>query len=271
MKLRSLFGAVAGALLLTAAFVPRANADTLIVYFNFEDATTGGAPDFNADCVPGTPGCGADSNTGGGIQNSTLSLVTAANFESAGGLLLNRSTTAVAPTNDQDPALHVPPSFNGQALLLNDTINTTATLSFTADTTLLSNLSLSFATDNNGNGYSTVQLSYTSASDGTVIVGSQSLPTMGTAITTFSSTSFPLLNGANGDGTVTFTLTFTGGQSNGQDRQTVIDNIQLTATVVPEPATVAGGLLGLCGLCWHQRRRIRLLLPRCGFRRLRRA
>ena len=247
---------MAGALLLTAAFVPRANADTLIVYFNFEDAVTHGAPDFNADCVPGTPGCGADSNTGGGIQNSTLSLVTTANFESAGGLLLNRSTSAVAPTNDQDPAPPVQPSFNGQALLLNDTINTTATLSFTADTTFLTNLSLSFASDNNGNGYRNVQLSYTSASDGTVIVGSQLMPLMGTAITTFNSTTYPLLNGANGDGLVTFTLTFTNGSSNGQDRQTVIDNIQLTAVVVPEPATVGGGLLGVLGLCWFQRRRL---------------
>ena len=259
MKLqkRSLFSAVAGALLLTAAFVPRANADTLIVYFNFEDAVTHGAPDFNADCVPGTPGCpAADTQTGGGTQFSTLSLVTTANFESAGGLLLNRSTSAVAPTNDQDPAPPVQPSFNGQALLLNDTINTTATLSFTADTTFLTNLSLSFASDNNGNGYRTVTLSYTSASDGTVVVGAQLMPLMGTAITTFSSTTYPLLNGANGDGTVTFTLTFTGGRSNGNDRQTVIDNIQLTAVVVPEPATAASSVLAVIGLCWYQRRRL---------------
>jgi len=36
--------------------------------------------------------------------------------------------------------------------------------------------------------------------------------------------------------------------------QTQIDNIQLVA--VPEPATIAGGLLGVLGLCWHQRRRL---------------
>ena len=51
-------------------------------------------------------------------------------------------------------------------------------------------------------------------------------------------------------------LNFTGGQSNGNDLQNQIDNIQVNGTAVPEPATVAGGLLGVLGLCWHQRRRL---------------
>ena len=51
-------------------------------------------------------------------------------------------------------------------------------------------------------------------------------------------------------------LYFTGGQSNGVDLQILIDNIQINGTVVPEPATVAGGLLGVLGLCWFQRRRL---------------
>src|SRR5207253_3282888 len=66
-------------------------------------------------------------------------------------------------------------------------------------------------------------------------------------------------------------LEFTGGQSNGVNDQDIIDNIQVNGTIVPEPATVGGGLLGVLGLCWHQRRRIRLILPHCSFRRLRRA
>jgi hypothetical protein len=37
--------------------------------------------------------------------------------------------------------------------------------------------------------------------------------------------------------------------------------------IVPEPATVVGGVLGVMGLCWHQRRRlIRSLLPSGGSR-----
>jgi hypothetical protein len=240
MKSRSLFLALAGALLLTAALVPRANAE-VIVYFNFEHPPPGDWDHDSAD---------QPANPGGGIQSSTLTLTTTADDSSAGGLLLNRTAL------DSDPAPPVPPNFNGQALLLNDTKNTTAELCFDVDTTFLANLSLSFASDNNGNGYRNVQLSYTSASDGTVIVGSQTMPLMGTAIITFSSTNFPLLNGANGDGIVTLCLTFTNGQSNGQDRQTVIDNIQLNGTVIPEPATVVSGLLGVLGLCWHQRKRL---------------
>ena len=58
----------------------------------------------------------------------------------------------------------------------------------------------------------------------------------------------------NGQPSVILRLTFTGGTSNGNNLETVIDNIQLTG--VPEPTTVAGGLLGVLGLCWHQRRRL---------------
>src|SRR5436853_218288 len=56
MKLHklSLFAAVAGALIFTAAFAPRANA-ALIVYYNFEDAVGAGAfpaNDFTAEGPP---------------------------------------------------------------------------------------------------------------------------------------------------------------------------------------------------------------------------
>ena len=43
----SLLIAVAGALMLLAAFAPSAKAD-VIAYFNFEDATKGGPPDFTS-------------------------------------------------------------------------------------------------------------------------------------------------------------------------------------------------------------------------------
>ena len=43
-------------------------------------------------------------------------------------------------------------------------------------------------------------------------------------------------------------LNFTLGQSNGVDLQNEIDNIQVNGTIVPEPATIAGGLLAcVCG------------------------
>src|SRR6266403_839341 len=56
----------AGALLIVAALTPRANAD-VIAYFNFEDGTVGGAPDFTSDVI-GAP----DFNPGGGVVLTTM-------------------------------------------------------------------------------------------------------------------------------------------------------------------------------------------------------
>ena len=255
MKLRSLFVASAAALLLTGAFVPRANADTLIVYFNFEDATTGGVFDPVADTI-------AAGNPGGGIQASTLKLTNGAgttpatdtapfggDFSSQGGLLLNRTAL------DSDPAAPVPPSFNGQALQMDKTKGNDAGLSFNVDTSFLTNLSLTFATDNNGNGFDSVQLQ-ASINGGTFFnIGSVQALVTGVTIHTFTiGTGGGVFLGSGTLQNTVFRLEFTGGASNGNDRQTVIDNFQLGGTVVPEPATVAGGLLCVFGLCWHQLR-----------------
>jgi hypothetical protein len=253
---RSLLVAVAGALLLTAVFAPQANA-TLIMYFNFEDApNTGGrnaAFDDFADALPGTPGALDSDNTGGGIQFSKLTVVTTANVSTAGGLLDNR-----AP-GDSDPANPVPPSFNGHALLFNSTKGTTAAVSFTVNTSFLTGLSLSFVSDNNGNGYGTAALTASVNGGAAFAVGGPPQ----TLLTGVNTITFNIGNGGGvflGSGTLqstVFTLTFTNpGNSNGQDRQTAIDNIRLEGTVVPEPATVAGGLLCVFGLFWHQCRRL---------------
>jgi hypothetical protein len=88
------------------------------------------------------------------------------------------------------------------------------------------------------------------------------MPTAGTQTVTFDLTGQTTLNGDFfTPKVVTFTLMFSNGHSNGVDLQTVIDNILLGGTVIPEPATVWGGLLGVCGLCWHQRRRLIGFLP----------
>src|SRR2546421_79167 len=161
---RSFFAAVAGTLMLMAAFAPSANA-TVLVYFNFEDGTLGGAVDFTSDVV-GPP----DFNPGGGIVLTT--------------------------------------------------ITTTATV-------------FAFV-----NGVET-------------IVGSQPIVTGGAQIITFA-----VPPGANNQPTLVLRLTFNGGMSQGNNLQTIIDNIQLNGTAVPEPATVVSGLLGVLGLGWHQRRRL---------------
>jgi hypothetical protein len=235
-----LFIVLAGALLLTAALVPRANAQFTVIYFNFEDGTIGGPPDFAADVIPPL-----GDNPGGGIQNSTLS-VTGANFQAVSGAsLLGQNRTAL----DSD----LPGVTPQIALNMNHTSShPNAQVSFHADTTNLSQLSLSFAVNNQGNGYSFVALSFI-VGGVTTNVGGQTIGTVVTTIT-FSSSAFPSLVGAENHPDVTFVLTFNNGMSNGNNLETVIDNIRLDA--LPEPATVAGGLLGVLGLCWFQRRRL---------------
>ena len=232
---------VAGALLLMAALVPRANAATVVIYFNFEDGVLGGGPDLVADVIP--PG---GDNPGGGFEASTAVIggpngIAATN---APGMILNRTAL------DIDIG---PPQLGMN--MNHTTQHQGATFSFGAFTTNLIGLSLSFAINNQGNGYANTQLSYIIGGVET-IVGQQANGTTPTVIT-FSHTAFPLLVGAENQPAITFVLTFLNGASNGNNLQTVIDNIQLTVdTIVPEPATVAGGLLGVLGLCWFQRRRL---------------
>jgi hypothetical protein len=235
-----LFIVLAGALLLTAALVPRANAQGVIIYFNFEDSTIGGPLDLVADVIPPL-----GDNPGGGIENSML-LVAGANAQSVSGAsLLGQNRTALD--------IDLPGVTPQLAINLNHTMSHDgATLSFHADTTNLTQLSLSYGLNNQGNGYRQVILSFI-VGGVTTVVGSQTQGTVVTTIT-FSSSAFPLLVGAENHPDVTFVLTFHNGQSNGNNLETVIDNIQLTAA--PEPATVVGGLLGVLGLCWFQRRRL---------------
>ena len=257
MKLRSLFLALTGALILMAFIAPRANA-TLIVYFNFEDQAPppSSPPPFNpgfdgvADVVP--------QNPGGGIQNSTLTMngYNTTDF-GTGPALAIAGTNRTALDNDLT---------NNSALVMNGTSkNNGAFLQFSVNTIGLTQLSLSFAVDNNGNGFNTATHKYDTSPGGTFTTTVATFTITTGSNQLLASPTFNVTPSATG----TFRLVFSGGQSNGNNRETAIDNIQLNA--VPEPSTVAGGLLGACGICWHQRRRLRLILPCCGFRGLRRA
>jgi hypothetical protein len=232
-----LFIVLAGALLLTAALVPRANAQFrgTIVYFNFEDSTI--VPQFldTAADVTGAP----DFNPGGGIEMSTLTVTDSANAVHVfTGLMENRTA------GDIDH-----PLTNGFGLVLNHTMaNEGASISFHADTTNLTQMSLSFGVNNQGNGYSFVTASYMVGGGPAVTIGGQ------TILNTIQTITFNVPVGAENHPDVTFILTFNNGQSNGNNIETLIDNIRLDA--LPEPATVVGGLLGVLGLCWFQRRRL---------------
>jgi hypothetical protein len=225
---------LAGVFLLTAAFAPKANAIELI-YFNFEDATIGGPFDPASDDVPPL-----GDNPGGGVQHSTITtnLITTG---AIAGFLENR-TMGDIDTADPGVALGMSttPSDNGHWI------------QFAFNGTLFSNMSLSFAVNTTGNGFDHVQLSY--SLDGgmtfTNVGASVFIPSSGVQTITIG-----VPSAVDNQPSVILRLTWTGGTSMGNNLQTVVDNIQLTG--VPEPATVAGGLLGVLGLCWHQRRLIR--------------
>jgi len=249
---------VASALLFTAAFTPRVDA-FVVSYFNFEDSNFPNPPgtlhlDPTPDFFAPNANGGDESltgNPGGGLESSTtnLSIVTTADDNVSVGVAANVTTNPA----DQDA--------NNFGVNFNKVKNNPTTISFSVNTEFFAHYSFSFATNNNGNGYQTVNLSFTGGPAGGITMA---MPQGPAQTVTFDLTSFTSLDG---DGMtphfVTFTLTFTNGNSNGNDLMTVIDNIRLDATTfVPEPSTVAGGLLGVLGLCWFQRRRIRLILPR---------
>ena len=236
---------MAAALLLAAALAPRANA-TLIVYFNFEDQAPGDP--FTAGTFDGVADTIAADGFGG-IQNS---LLTMHNYDTAG--FGSGPALAIAGTNrapgDTDQT-------NNSALVMNRTSkNNGAYLQFNVNTINLQDLSLSFAVDNNGNGFNHAQLSYSSTGAPGTFTDVGSAITITNSANTIVSTGTFNIPLADQSATGVFRLTFSGGQSNGNNRETAIDNIQLGATVVPEPATVLGGLLGVLGLCWFQRRRL---------------
>lgn len=230
-----LFFVLAGALLLLAAFAPKANAQNVLVYFNFEDAVLNGPYDHNADVV-GAP----DFNPGGGLVPSTMTDNFAAGHTGAiAGTLLNRTVGDIDTAN---PGLAI-----GMTTTAADNFHS---LTFSFNASAFSNMSFSFAYNTSGNGFNHVDI--LASTNGVTFV-----PIL--AFNLLSGGGFHILSGAipaafNNQPILFLEMQFSGGTSNGNNLETVIDNIQVTG--VPEPATVAGGLLGVLGLCWHQRRRL---------------
>jgi hypothetical protein len=230
MKLRkcSLFAAVVGALLFTAAFAPRANA-VLVVLYNFEDSALKSAPDF--------------TSVGDlGLQFPTMTTnYIAGDMSTTAGLAVNGVTGDEA--NNLALDLHRSADNNGNYL------------QFHVNTNPLVGMSLSFAINTMGNGFTSVELRYSNngfASD------THSVGSFGISSSTGQTITFAIPAAAEGQSDITFRLIFTGTNlSNGNNPQNVIDNVQLNArSVIPEPASVVGALLGACGLCWNQRRRL---------------
>jgi hypothetical protein len=222
---------VAGAVALLAATTSRVNAD-LIAYYNFEGTDTPGFP-VNMDSHP------------------------PAFFSSGNTLQVSFNTNSLVQVTPGLPQNLVPgdPAPNLNALGFNRSgANSPAHLDIPLFSSqgFFQDMTLSFAINAQGNGFQTANLYY-STNGGTTftLFATQALPNSGTIIV---SAAVPTL--ANNAPNLVLRIELTGGQSNGTNLQNVMDNIQVGGTIVPEPATVAAGLLGVLGLCWHQRRRL---------------
>jgi hypothetical protein len=223
---------VGGALMLLAAFAPRANAQSLIAYYNFEGTPTPGFP-VNLDSHP--PAFFSSGNTLGVSFNPN-------------------SLVAVTPGLPQN-LFPGDPAPNLTALGFNRSgQNSPAHLDIPLFSVsgIFSNMTLSFAINAQGNGFTTANLYY-SINGGATFTQffTTTIPSSGTIIV---SSAVPAA--ANNFPNTILRIELTGGQSNGTNLQNVMDNIQVNGTIIPEPATVAGGLLGVLGLCWFQRRRL---------------
>jgi hypothetical protein len=165
-----------------------------------------------------------------------------ANMSAEAGIALN------VPPGDPDP--------NATAMGLRaSALNTPANFDIPlfSPLGLFQDMSISFAVNVAGNGFSAVSLFYSTNGGVTFTMApgqTFNLPNSGTFVVSFS-----VPTAANNAPLLVLRLQFTGGQSSGNNLQDVIDNIQINGTIVPEPTTVAGGLLGVLGLCWHQRKR----------------
>jgi hypothetical protein len=237
---------LAGALLLLTAFAPCANADcpACLRFYDFDGSPPTAPYEVNLDshmpALEQGPAFRAFLNTG---TDPTLA---------ATGIFPD-----VAETAEAGLPLNVPPgaqaNLNSLGIHRSGAQQLYIDMPFFSATGIYDITSVSFAIAANGNGYAFVSLLI--SSDGgatfTQIGATQLIPNGPGTILTFTIPTGTTV----GDPMTVLRLAFTGGQSNGLDLQNQIDNIQVNGTAVPEPATVAGGLLGVLGLCWFQRRR----------------
>jgi hypothetical protein len=234
---------LAGALLLLAAFAPRANADcpACLRFYDFE--------------APGTivtPGSHAPAIEQGDVPPFTLLYQNDNGTPYNVGNLMPVSDATVGNTNK-------PAGSNPNVVSLGTTRSGQAHLNlvmtFISPTGVYDIQSVSFASRGSGNGFQNVQLQM--SSNGGVTWTNLSVVTpIPTAVTTIVLNNTLCPGCTVGVPNLLVRLNFINGQSNGNDLQNTIDNIQVNGTAVPEPATVAGGLFGVLGLCWFQRRRL---------------
>jgi hypothetical protein len=232
---------VAGALLLLAAFAPSANADcpACIRFYDFDGLPPD--PTYGLNLQSHMPALQQGAGT-----NLTLTTTGGAPYPA-----IRTSVEAGLPVN---VPVGAQANLNSLGLHRSGAGPLNINMPFFSATGIYNITSISFAVAGNGNGFRNVNLliSTNGGTTFTTLSGPLAIPNGPGAILTFTIPAGTTLNIPS----LVLQLNFTNGQSNGNDLQNQIDNIQVNGSVVPEPATVAGGLLGVLGLCWFQRRRL---------------
>jgi hypothetical protein len=248
MKLQklSLFGAVAGALLLTAALAPCAHAATL-AYWNFNGTpndfspTTGSATAFAPSAVGASIG-GPGSVIPTGQFNTSLTFTTTDSHTFNSG----------ASNTVGDGAMDIQGNAgSGNVYCFSTVVSTTGLQAVT--------LSFDLASVGNGQQFNTLTISYFDTTGSTpVLLGSDTLTGFAgsTGTTTppvYSNHSFNLPTSAQNLSSLTIEFCLSDSGNSATFNHTLIDNATVSA-IIPEPSTYIGGLLGIGVLCWSQRR-----------------
>jgi hypothetical protein len=239
LRLPSLLGLAMGILMLVAMAAPSAHA-RLLTYYDFEDGN------FTSDAP--------------GLQTTTISFTSSSYPGGTLGVAGTVATPLGTALNSVTPSTIMALDARG------NTTGGTGTNQYCfmlggLTTTNLTNVTLSFAIKSQGQGgqFTTLNLLYST----TGIAGTYTLFATDAALQTHSaytldSFNVSALTGGAVDGIASSNLFFefclTGSSNNANGNDTFIDNIQVNAVAVPEPSTYIGGLFGVLGLCWFQRR-----------------
>ena len=244
LRLLSFLGVTMGVLMFMAMAAPSAHAAFhLLTYYDFEDG------DFASD----SPGEQATNIT------FTPTSYPGGNLAVVGGVRTPVGTNLNAVTPSLIMALDAMGNTNGTGA--------TEYCFFLGGltTTALTDVTLSFAIKSEGNGgqFTNLNLLYST----TGVAGTYTLFATDAALQTHtaytldsfnvSTLSGGAVNGISGSN-LFCEFCFSGSTNNANGNNTFIDNIQVTA--LPEPSSYIGGLLGIVGLCWCQRRRFTRLL-----------
>jgi PEP-CTERM motif-containing protein len=245
--------AAAGALMLTTGFAPKANAAAAGVQYYFDFNLEAHNTSLQNGSLTSRSGAGDPFSTT--PPNQPFMTTMMVNGEAGGNLFTGMGAGAGATVQAGGSTLNLLGTDTaGNALRLRSNTTTgTEVNCFTIgpmDFTGLQDVSISFAIKGGGTGgFTSYTLAYsfdnTSFTDFATNVAITS--------TSYVVKSFNLPSAVNGESTVYISACFTGSTNTGVSTATFIDNIQIVADI-PEPSTYIGGLLGIAGLCWFQRR-----------------